>query len=1601
MPDSRDVAKAGLIEALFEKLQSEDPAFADFAREFYMRGAAEDLVTYTEEELIGFARYAYADFKVHPKGTHRVSVSNPGFEARGDKVGEVTVVEVVNDNMPFLVDSVMAELQDSRLEVHLVLHPIFNVERDSDSNLIAASGKKKGAPREDDQESLIHIHISRIDTPEARAELENRIDAVLRDVRAAVHDWKPMHKRLLRAINSYKTAQASGAGDELWEAIHFLEWMANNNFIFLGMCEYTFDGDAKERELSPEAGTGLGLLSDPDARVFRRGSEYVQITPEVRDFLAKPDPLIISKANVKSKVHRRVHMEYVGAKVFDDNGKMVGELRIVGLFTSTAYTEPTNTIPFLRRKVGSVLAKAGYDPESHSGRALTNVMESFPRDELFQIDRETLFDFAMTILQLDERPRIRVLARVDKFDRYVSILCFVPRDRYTTEVRLNIGTYLATIYEGRLSAWYVTYPEGPLARVHFIVGRDKGETPRPEREELEQAVATMVRNWPDSLRDALRARFDPIKARELADRYALAFHGGYKEVYNADTALGDVLKIETLSETRDTAIAFFPAPGNETHRIALKVFHRDAPIPLSARVPLLENMGFRVINERTYRITPTDAPMSYLHEMTLEASKGGEIDIEGDLRDRLESIFMAVWTGRAENDGYNALVLSAGLAWRDIAAIRALSKYLRQAGIRFSEDYMWGTLNSYPEITQKLVSLFHLRFMPAALDSDRTLGTARLESELTEILDTVSSLDDDRILRRFQNAIDSILRTNFFQTEKSGHPKQTFAFKIDSRKIEDLPQPRPFREIFVYSPRVEGVHLRFGMVARGGLRWSDRPQDFRTEVLGLVKAQQVKNAVIVPVGAKGGFVPKKLPDMSDREAWLQEGTESYKVFINALLDVTDNLVNDEVRPPHSLQRYDGDDPYLVVAADKGTATFSDTANGISEGRGFWLGDAFASGGSAGYDHKKMGITARGAWEAVKRHFREMNKDIQTDAFTAAGVGDMSGDVFGNGMLLSKATKLVAAFDHRDIFIDPDPDTATTWTERKRLFDMGRSSWKDYDASLISKGGGIFSRSAKSIALTPEIQALLHIPRKQATPQEVMTAILRMQVDLLWFGGIGTYIRATTETDADAGDRANDPIRITAPEVGAKVVGEGANLGLTQLARIEFHKKGGRCNSDAIDNSAGVNSSDMEVNIKIALGAAVKSGKLALAQRNELLAEMTDEVADLVLRNNYLQTLAISMTERKGVEDLGYQIRMMRQLEQAGLLDRHVEQLPDDVTLTEMAKAGQCLTRAELGVLLAYAKITLYDDLLASTVPDDAYLARELFRYFPEKMAMDYSEEITSHRLRREIIATMLANSMINRGGSTFLTRLIDQTGATASEIAQSFVAVRNSFDMTDLNTEIDRLDNDIDGGIQLELYSAVQDLLLQQVVWFKRNVSFEKGISDVVERFGTGIKDLRVHMRSLVSESQADELDRRARHYVDNNVPESLAGRIGWLPVEAAIPDIVLVAEECEAKLEDTAKAFFEVAGHFRIGAMDALARGLSIADYYDGLALDRARSILAAAHRSLTAQAIAAGSFSDWLSTHEQSVARTSRSVNEILEGDLSVSKFSVAASLLAEVSR
>lgn len=1588
---AKDKTRERSIRAVKTALTSaKQKPLADFAALLFENGASEDLATFSTDSLVGIAKDAHKLLKIRKPETAKVSLTKSNARDGG------LAVQVSNDNMPFLFDSVMSELQNSGAHIRLVLHPVLSVTRDKKGNLEGLKAQHKISPQARAiRESLIHVEIDDLANDEAVAQLEANLHLMLKDVRLAVTDWKAMLLRLEETILNYKTNPPPLPPEEIAEAVAFLGWLVDQNFTFLGMRDYAFSGGPKRGTLKRTQDTGLGILQDPDVRVLRRGRELVTMTPEIREFFMTPEPLIITKANVKSRVHRPTYMDYIGVKTFDDKGKLSGELRIVGLFTSTAYTRSVKQIPMLRKKVETLLEQSEFDKDSHAGKALLNVAESYPRDELFQIDVDSLSEFADKIRQLDERPRLRVLSRVDKFDRFVSVLVYVPRDRYNSSVRTRIGDYLKDAYQGRLSAYYPAFPEGNMARVHFIIGRSDGETPKLSQDEIEAEVAEIVRTWDDGLKAALGTN-------HIGD-YEGAFPLSYQEAFSGAQAVRDIERLSGMGDEEEISIAFDKHSDGEADRVSLKVYSVGHALPLSKRVPLLENMGFAAVNERTYKINTAGRDAVYLHDMTLQANTGAvDLDTVGQ---KLTDCFLAIWQGRAENDGYNALILNGGIAWRDIAMLRAVSRYLRQARIPFSQDYMWSTLNRYSAIAQELVALFATRFDPENADS-------KLEDKIFDrflaALDAVVSLDDDRILRRFANVIKSTLRTNFYQTGEDGQPEKVISLKIESRAIEALPEPKPFREIFVYSPEVEGVHLRFGKVARGGLRWSDRAQDFRTEVLGLVKAQQVKNAVIVPVGSKGGFYPKQLPDPAQgRDAWFEAGRDAYKVFISSLLAITDNLDGDDVVPPKQVLRHEADDPYLVVAADKGTATFSDTANGISEDHGFWLGDAFASGGSAGYDHKKMGITARGGWEAVKRHFREMNRDIQNEPFTVCGVGDMSGDVFGNGMLLSKAIKLVAAFDHRDIFIDPDPDPATTWEERKRLFDMGRSSWQDYNTKLISKGGGIFPRSSKSIPLSAEMKLLLGLTTDKAAPNDILTAILKMEADLLWFGGIGTYIRATTESDADAGDKANDAIRITAPEVGAKVIGEGANLGVTQLARIEFDKKGGRVNSDAIDNSAGVNSSDMEVNIKIALGAAIRSEKLDIKKRNRLLASMTDAVADLVLRNNYLQTLSLSLTEREGMNDFGFQSRLMNQLEGRGLLDREVELLPDDIAMSERLTAGDTLTRPEIAVLLAYAKIVLFDDLLASDVPDDPYLAKELFRYFPNKMCKPYEDEISGHRLRREIIATMLCNSLINRGGATVLTQVMDQTGATPADITRAFATVRDSFGLTNLNDDIDALDAKIDGDLQLELYAKVRDLLTGRMIWFLKNADLSNGIASVIETFGKGVDTLRGKLTPHLPDYLKDRVTAEADRFMAGGVPKALANRIAGIPLEAMLTDIVLIAQNNGWSLQQVAQAYLEVAGTFKLGRLDALAQNISTTDYFDGLAVQRSRQILGEAHRALTSDVLRASpegkvDIALWITGHEASIDRTTQAVEGVVEsGVLTVSKLAVAAGLLSDLAQ
>jgi glutamate dehydrogenase len=1576
-----------------------------FADQMFGRAAPEDLARYEPRELAALAEEAWQFLQQRSPDTAKVRMQSRQGVGGSDHIRTISVLEIANDNMPFLVDSIMGELTEQGVEVLLVAHPVFAVERDAGGNLIGFSGD--GSPSGAAQrESFIHIHTERVEDEARRAAVVQAIERTLADVRVSVQDWRPMLERARAAIAELRGNPPRLPADEVAEAVEFLEWLTADNFTFLGVREYAFPPGGGEVE--PKFETGLGILRAREVRVLRRGREFVMITPEVREFLKEPKALVITKANVRSRVHRRVHMDYIGVKRFDGDGRVNGEFRIVGLFTSTVYTRPPKTIPYLRRKVEAVMKRTGLDPGGHSGKALVNVLESYPRDELFQIDEDTLLRFAVEILYLDERPRVRVLARRDRFDRFVSVLVFVPRERYDSAIRIAIGDYLGEAYRGRPVAFFPFFAEGPLVRVHFIVARFEGATPNPERETLEQAVGQIIRTWSDALTEAVTLVHDPERAHALLRRYGEAFPVSYRDDYDADVAIGDIRMIEHLTAEQPLGVEFYARRSADPGSAGLKVFSRERPIPLSERVPVLENMGFKVVDERTYRIEPRGSDRAeevWLHDMLLERAEGGTIELDA-LKQRLEACFLTVMRGGAENDGFNALALAAGVPWRDVAVVRTISRFLRQVRIAYSQDYLWATLRKHAGIAAKIVQLFHVRFDPRLAPSpgERARRQKEISDAIERALEAVESLDEDRILRRFLNAVVAAVRTNFYQLDRDGEPKPTIAVKFESRSIEEMPAPRPLYEIFVYSPRLEGVHLRFGKVARGGIRWSDRPQDFRTEILSLVKAQQVKNAVIVPVGAKGGFLPKRLPAGASREAVQQEGTAAYVLFVSSLLDVTDNLGPQGVIAPENMVRHDGDDPYLVVAADKGTATFSDIANNIAIERKFWLGDAFASGGSAGYDHKKMGITARGAWEAVRRHFREMDVDIRASPFTVAGVGDMSGDVFGNGMLLERTIRLVAAFDHRDIFLDPDPDPEHSLLERKRLFELPRSSWRDYDKKQISAGGGVFPRAAKEIALSPPARQLLGLAGDKATPQQVMRAILKLPVDLLWFGGIGTYVRASTETEEQAGDKANDAIRVTGAELSCKVIGEGANLGLTQRGRIEAAARGIRLNTDAIDNSAGVNTSDLEVNIKIALGSAVHDGKLSPERRNALLTEMTGEVAALVLRNNYLQTLALSLAQRRGLEDLGFQQRLMLMLESRSLLDRAVEFLPDDKELAERRRRGQGLTRPELAVLIAYAKITLYDELLDSQVPDDPYLGRELARYFPKPLVENFPDAVAKHRLRREIIATQLANSMINRGGPTLVARITDQTGAAPAAIAAAFAAARDSYLLTELNTAIDALDAKMPGALQLELYATVQDLLIDRLIWFLRNVDLKRGLADVVEHYRAGIRAIEAVLAAVLTPDARAAQAARAAELQAGGAPAELARRIAALPALAAATDVVLVADRTQKPVAEVAATFFAAGAYFQLDRIAQAARGIKLTDYFDQLALDRALGSIAEAERRLTAEMVGNGlagaaAVEQWIAAHAGEVERIRATVHDIAASGLTLSKLAVAASLLGDL--
>jgi glutamate dehydrogenase len=1318
--------------------------------------------------------------------------------------------------------------------------------------------------------------------------------------------------------------------------------------------------------------------------------------------------LTINKASIVSRIHRRADLDLISLDVIAATGHRTGTLSLVGLFTSRAYVQSVSTIPILRKKAAMALASTRYPAESHAGKAFVNVLETFPRDELFQINDRDLVEWMTGILDLELRPRVRLFARHDPQDRFVSVLMYAPRDRWTSRLREQIGDALSAAYGGRITAFHPFFPEGPLVRVQFVVTRNTWPMLRPDARTLETTIADLLRLWTDRLSDSLAADSPSLRLR-----YAHAFGAGYAETFSTSRALEDIGRIERLSETQPIVIDFYRDQTTRPERVHATIYRVGDAIRLSERVPILENLGFSVIDERTFTITPIvdgTPRLVTLHDMVLETADGSALDL-AQHDERLETTFVKVFSGHADNDAFNRLVLGAGAEWREAALLRAYASYLRQLNSPFGLRYLADTMTTHAGVMRDFLELFHVRFNPDHQFADtqaRALAERPIRARIDGALAQVKSLDEDRILRQVLSLITATLRTNFFQNRADGTPPETIAFKFDSAAVDTMPQPRPYREIWVYSPRVEGVHLRFAPIARGGIRWSDRAQDFRTEVLGLVKAQLVKNAVIVPSGAKGGFLPKKLPRSGQREPVMAEGVAAYRIFISTLLDLTDNVKNGAIVQPARTILYDGDDPYLVVAADKGTATFSDYANEISNAHGHWLGDAFASGGSVGYDHKKMAITAKGAWECVKRHFREMDWDIQTKPFRVAGVGDMSGDVFGNGMLLSPHIELVAAFDHRDIFIDPTPNARLSLAERQRLFELPRSSWQDYDKALLSKGGGVFPRSSKSIDVTPEMRALLSLDVATTTPAELLRAILTSPVDLLWFGGIGTYVRASTEADEQAGDRANDAIRISAADVRAKVIGEGANLGLTQRGRVEFALGGGRINTDFIDNSAGVNCSDQEVNIKIAVAGALQSGAVKAQERNALLARMTDEVGQACLVNNYQQSLALSLIERTAAADVTQYIDLLKDLEHRRLVDRRIEMLPSNAQLTERARRGQGLTRPELAVLLSFSKIALSHDLLASSVPDQPRLTDWLMAYFPDALRTTCPDDLKRHQLRREIIATALTNTVINRTGPTFPTRLAVETGRTTADVAMANLATRDVFDTPALFKRVDALDNRVSGSAQLEAYRMLQQFVQRTMRWFLADGAVVVDLDGTIARHMKGVALVKAALTSPRDVARTANLDNASASLSSQGIPIELAHDLVALDHLADAPAITVLADNVGRGASDVADAYFAVGQYLRINDITARTKTIATVDDDDRMAISQAERQLQLAQRALTALAIRAQGETQregaidipaWLVSRPEALERAKAALDQIAATDkVTVSRMTVVTAQLRD---
>ncbi len=1510
------------------------PLQENYIRQLYLQTPLDFLKKVDARVLFiaAMQHFAFANSR-KPQEDWRIKIYNPAIQEDGWE-SERTVIDLNMPDRPFILDSITAEILRQGYTIYEVIHPVVRLERDKNgliSHIYDADELDKPA------ESCMHIQISHIGSKKDRKALQAGLEKVLTYVKKAVEDWQTMLDRASDVLEELERAHAMHSNEEVNEAFDFIRWAVENNYIFLGYRQYEFVHEGKHPKLVVDKEHEYGIFKAKEDEDKPVG---LQAVPEEALKTGKTIPLIeITKSNRRSVVHRSVQMDYISIKRFDTKGKLIGEHRFIGLFTSSVYHQSATRIPIIRKKIDAVIRRSDFAPQSHNSKALMAILQSYPRDELLQISTDELLEKSMGIVELAERPATKLFVRRDRYERFVSCIVYIPRDRFNTNMREKVQHILEEAYGGQMSDFYSQLTESPLARLHLLIRVEEGKVKSPDLKTLERKLVDVTNNWFNGLRNRLITEMGERKGEKFYRYYVNAFTDSYKQSYHFGGTYHDIVKMEEAYAEDRLTIELYKLEEDDEFTYQVKIFQPRQLVMLSEVMPVLENMGFDAIDQHTYQVKPEHQDDSnWIMHFRLKVSRGMKIPLAKGARSPIEDIkaefeeaMYKVWHGELENDALNKLILRAKMTWRNVEILRAYLKYTAQTAFPYSSDFMASVVARHPLIATQLMELFHARFNPETEKRQQQIEKAN--DTITVLLSDVSDVVDDRVIRQFRDTIQHTLRTNAFQTKKGGGYKDYISLKLDATQVPNLPLPRPYREIFVYSVEVEGIHLRGGKVARGGLRWSDRREDFRTEILGLVKAQMVKNAVIVPVGSKGGFVVKQ-PVIGSRDAVIAQGIECYKNFLRGLLDITDNLVSGKVTHPKDVVIHDGEDPYLVVAADKGTATFSDIANEISAEYNHWLGDAFASGGSAGYDHKKMGITARGAWVSVQRHFAEMGLDVQKEDFTVAGIGDMSGDVFGNGMLLSKHIRLIAAFNHMHIFLDPNPEAATSYKERKRLFAKQRSGWEDYNTDLISKGGGVYSRSEKVIELSKEIRDALDIKESKLSPDELIRAIMRSPVDLIWNGGIGTYVKSADESHAEVGDKANDSTRVNADELRCKVIGEGGNLGLTQNARIAYALHGGRINTDAIDNSAGVDCSDHEVNIKIAFYHAMEREALTLKKRNELLEAMTENVASLVLKDNQMQTLALTISEQEGASLLETEKRLMRELEEKGLLNRKVEFLPDDEQLQNRALMDKGLTRPELAVILSYSKIDIFNELMDSAMPDDDYYIRDVISYFPDAMQKPYLQDIEAHPLKRELVATAISNSIVNRMGNSFFMRMKEDLGKKGCDVARAYTVVRDAFNLRELWAEIESLGSTVPVEVQVELHLEIRELVNRCVSWFLRHYPDPLNVSELIDGYKENVEKLYGIFDNIMSDAVRDSVKAKEEDYIAHDVPAKLATRIALFEALASACDIIFVAKDSHLPIREVGRSYYILGSRLHLGYLRLQARKLITDSHWDNLAI-------------------------------------------------------------------